>query len=37
MYAQDIEIVDDEELKEAFINKAQAGLLRNSISTRKIS
>ncbi len=37
VYAQDIEIVDDEELKEAFINKAQAGLLRNQLSKIKIS
>jgi predicted DNA-binding transcriptional regulator YafY len=35
VYAQDIEIVDDEELKEAFVNKAQAGLLRNQISKIK--
>lgn len=35
VYAQDIEIVDDEELKEAFINKAQAGLLRNQVSKLK--
>ncbi len=35
MYAQDIEIVDDEELKEAFINKAQAGLLRDQVSKIK--
>ena len=36
VYAQDIEIVDDEELKDAFVNKAQAGLLRNQISKIKL-
>ncbi|MES2528699.1 MAG: WYL domain-containing protein [Bdellovibrionota bacterium] len=36
VYAQDIEIVDDESLKEAFVNKAQAGLLRNQISKIKL-
>lgn len=30
VYAQDIEIVDDEELRQAFIEKANAGLLRNT-------
>jgi hypothetical protein len=32
VYAQDVEIVDDEELREQFVLKAQAGLLRNSMS-----
>lgn len=32
VYAQDIEIVDDEELKQAFVEKAQAGILRNALS-----
>lgn len=36
VYAQDIEIVDDEGLKEAFIEKAQAGLLRNHASKLKL-
>jgi hypothetical protein len=30
VYAQDVEIVDDEELRGQFVLKAQAGLLRNS-------
>lgn len=37
VYAQDIEIVDDEELTKAFVEKAQAGLLRNQIARLKTS
>ena len=36
VYAQDIEIVDDEELTKAFVEKAQTGLLRNVVSKIKI-
>ena len=35
VYAQDVEIVDDEDLKEAFLVKAQSALMRNQSSERK--
>lgn len=35
VYAQDIEIVDDEKLREEFVKKAQAGLKRNTL--KKVS
>lgn len=36
VYAQDVEIVDDEELREQFVLKAQAGLLRNSATKMNV-
>lgn len=37
VYAQDVEILDDEDLQKAFIDKAQAGILRHSARILKSS
>jgi hypothetical protein len=37
VYAQDVEIVDDEELREEFVEKAMAGLGRNQGSRIKMA
>ena len=37
VYAQDIEIVDDDELRKAFIEKAQQALIRNSVPTKRLA
>jgi predicted DNA-binding transcriptional regulator YafY len=37
VYAQDVEIMDDDCLREEFVNKARAGLERNKVNSKRIA